>query len=233
MSRFAYAAPLGDYVLKIAPPEDDQADHEADALKVWDGNGAVRVVRHDPRRRAMLLERIWPGDDASSATDEEAVAALLRVGSRLWRSVAAGPFRSARRQIEDDLARHQNAHPLVAVAHMMYQDLEPADPVLLHGDLHHHNLLRSADGWVAVDPKPLLGDREFDVTAFLWNPVNATPTPERTERAIAACAAAGLDEERIRRWAIVRGTLWDLPLEPGREERSRPLSVVRHLIGSR
>lgn len=230
MSRFAFAAPLGEFVLKITPPEDDQADQEPDALKAWAGNGAVRVLRHDPRRRAMLLERIWPGNDASTVSEAEAIAALLDVGPRLWRTVAAGAFPSAREFIAEELDRRKGVHPLVDTARDQYERIESPGPVLLHGDLHHHNLLRSVDGWAAVDPKPLLGDPEFDVTAFLWNPVDETPTPERTERAIEAFAGAGLDEARIRAWAIVRGTLWDLPLDPGQEEGSRPLAVVRDLL---
>jgi len=232
MSRFAYAAPLGEHVLKITPPEDDQADHEADALLLWAGDGAARVLWHDPRRRALLLERIKPGNDASTVSDAEAVDALLDVGPRLWRPVEAGRFRSASGQTLGYLSKHAGAHPLVAVAHDLFVGLEPREHVLLHGDLHHHNLLRGFDRWVAVDPKPLIGEREFDVAAFLWNPLDLWPTPELTERRIAAFIAGGLEERRLRDWAIVRGALWDLPLQRDEDEaRSRALAVVRHLLG--
>src|SRR5579859_6312489 len=69
LSRFAYAAPLGEHVLKITPSEDDQADLEPEALRFWDGRGAVRILRHDPARRALLLERIEPGYDASTVNE--------------------------------------------------------------------------------------------------------------------------------------------------------------------
>src|SRR5262249_49140131 len=77
---------------------------------------------------------------------------------------------------------------------------------LVHGDLHHHNLLRHGERFVAIDPKPYLSDREYDVPSFLWNPWGyAMDDPARTERRIAAFVAAGLDEHRIGAWTVIRG----------------------------
>src|SRR5207248_10722587 len=57
--RYSYVAPAGDdAILKVIPAEDDSADHQIDALLFWDGHGAVRVLRHDRQRRALLLERV-------------------------------------------------------------------------------------------------------------------------------------------------------------------------------
>ena len=64
---------------------------------------------------------------------------------------------------------------------------------------------------MAIDPKPVVGEPEFDVLSFLANPIGTEPTRERTERRIAAFVGAGLDGDRIRRWAIVRGILDGLP----------------------
>jgi streptomycin 6-kinase len=79
--------------------------------------------------------------------------------------------------------------------------------VLIHGDLHHHNILDAGDRHLAIDPKPMLGEPEFDVPPFLWNPVDdgRAISGERTERRLAAFAAAGLDEERMRAWSVIRG----------------------------
>ena len=71
----------------------------------------------------------------------------------------------------------------------------------MHGDFHHHNLLSSDDGYVAIDPKPMLGEPEYDVASFLWNPLSYRMRLDVTERRLAAFAAAGLDEKRIRAWA--------------------------------
>ena len=230
LSRFAYAAPLGEHVLKIAPSEDDQADLEPDALRFWDGAGAVRILRHDPSRRALLLERVEPGYDASRVDEGEGIGALLDVGRQLWKPVQDPRFRSAHAAVERSLQTLGAAHPFGDVARSIFRSLTPSEQVLLHGDLHHHNLLRGPNGWLAVDPKPLVGEREFDVTAFLWNPLGQRPTLERTEARIAAFAAAGLDEARLRAWAIVRGTVWDLPFDPSDAASSRAFAVVRQLL---
>src|SRR2546430_8851985 len=61
-ARYSYAAPAGvDAVLKIVPSEDDEADHEADALAHWNGGGAVRLLRHHPPRPAILIRGAEPG----------------------------------------------------------------------------------------------------------------------------------------------------------------------------
>ena len=76
----------------------------------------------------------------------------------------------------------------------------------MHGDFHHHNILRDGDRFVAIDPKPYLAEREYDVPSFLWNPLdNRMDDREQTERRIAAFVAAGLDDFRIRAWTVIRG----------------------------
>jgi streptomycin 6-kinase len=90
-----------------------------------------------------------------------------------------------------------------AFARDVYERLERRADTLVHGDFHHHNVLRSARGPLAIDPKPYLAEPEYDVASFLWNPL---PTRLRhVESRIAAFAAAGLDGERIRAWTVIRG----------------------------
>ncbi len=88
-ARYSFVAPAGEHVIKIVPPEDTQSDHEADALEVWNGMGAVRLLRHDRARRAMLIERARPGTDASSLPDEDAIRIAVQVGRLLWREPGA------------------------------------------------------------------------------------------------------------------------------------------------
>ena len=76
----------------------------------------------------------------------------------------------------------------------------------MHGDLHHHNILRHGSGYVAIDPKPYLSDREYDLFSWLRNPLSYRMVDRAdTERRIAAFVAAGLDDRRIRIWTIIRG----------------------------
>src|SRR5579859_1221694 len=233
-ARFSFAAPAGDRaVLKLTPPEDDEADHEGDALAFWAGRGAVRLLRRDRRRRALLIERCVPGHDASAIDDGEAIRIALDTGRQLWRPASERPFLRAGEVMAgwlDDLAQDSD-HPYVAVAQERFEAIGPRHDVLVHGDFHHHNLLRHAGRWLAIDPKPLIAEPEFDVVTLLWNPVHLEITAEMTERRIAQLAAGGLDEGRIRDWAVIRGTQLGLPLGPDEDESaSRQLRVVRFLV---
>lgn len=228
--RYSYVAPAGDdAILKIVPPEDDDADHIAEGLRFWGGDGAVRLLRHDPRRRALLLERLRPGTEASVLPDDEATAVAIAVGRRIWRILPSDhPFRPTsawvRRWMPPD-----DAHPFVPAARRVFESMTPRTDRLVHADFHHHNLLRRGDEWVAIDPKPYAGEPEFDVLAFLANPIGTTATRARTERRIRAFTDAGLDGDRIRAWAIVRGVLDGLPTRPGEPESDR-LRIARALL---
>jgi streptomycin 6-kinase len=218
-------------VLKLTPVEDDEADDEGDALALWGGDGAVRLLRRDAARRALLIERAQPGTDISMLPEDEANAAAVAVARRLWRPARRGePFGSIAERVARDFER-VGSHPLEPAARSLFAAMSFAETTLLHGDYHHYNVLRHGDGYVAIDPKPLVGEPEFDVAPFLWNPSGELPSAERTERRIAAFAAAGLDPKRIREWAIVRGVCLGLPLSPGETEETSPqLHTVRQLL---
>ena len=205
MSRFSYAAPAGDNaVLKVLLLDDDESDHDADALAMWAGDGAVRLLRHDRERRVFLMERALPGDDISKLPEDEATAIAVAVGLRLWKP-AAEPFR----WIGDCVPRWlDSAEPseLLPLARDLYTSFAPGRSTLVHGDFHHHNILDGGSrGYLAIDSKAMLGEPEFEVFTFLHNPLPYRMKPDVTERRIAAFVAAGLDEERIRQWAVIRG----------------------------
>ena len=225
LARYSYVAPAGpDAVLKVTPAEDDESDHEADALELWDGVGAVRLLRRDRARRAILMERADPGTDISALPDDEATAVAIELGRRLWRPAGA-PFRWIGDHIPAwlDQAERDGAG-LIPLAREVYATLEAGRATLVHGDFHHHNILRHGPGYVAIDAKAMLGEPEFDVPSFLWNPLEAAMTAERTERRIAAFAAAGLDEARIRAWTVVRGAYLGFGDEPEEADVIRGLA---------
>ena len=81
------------------------------------------------------------------------------------------------------------------------------EPVALHGDMHHYNVLRAADrGWLAIDPKGLAGDRCFDVCQFFRNPDDVLPGVNRRRLDI-FCAELGLDRARTKDWCLVHAVL--------------------------
>ena len=230
--RFSFVAFAGeDAVLKVVPIEDDEADHEADALELLDGDGAVRLLRRDRARRAILIERARPGFDLSHLSEHEAIRVAISSALKVWRPAEKGrPFR----WIGDLVPRwldNAGDHYLVRQAKEIYATMQPKDTTLVHGDFHHHNMLSHGDRWVVIDPKPMVGEPEFDVPTFLWNPIGHLPTRESVEVWISAFAEAGLDANRLRKWAIVRGTYQGLPLSRGLTAETSPqLRVVRALL---
>jgi streptomycin 6-kinase len=200
LSRYSYVAPAGDdAVLKVAWDGDDESLHEPEALELWDGVGAVRLLRRDGR--VLLEERARPGSDISDLDQDRAMEIAVSLGAKLWRR-AGPPFRRIIDHVPRWLANEPTA--LTPLALELWQSLEPGE-WLVHGDFHHHNVLRHGGGFVAIDPKPYLADREYDVYTWLHNPIPYVMTRDDVERRIARFVAAGLDDFKIRAWAIVRG----------------------------
>ena len=209
LSRYSYVAPAGaDAVLKVTPPEDDESDEEADALELWDGDGAVRLLRRDRARRALLIERVQPGTDISRLPDDDATAIAVEVALRLWRP-AREPFRwigdHVPRWLDEAERSTARGGDLIPLARELYASLDVGRTTLVHGDFHHHNILSAGRRHLAIDAKAMLGEAEFDVPSFLWNPLSYQMRLDVTERRLAAFAAAGLDNDRMRAWTVIRG----------------------------
>jgi streptomycin 6-kinase len=205
-SNVSYVAPTSDgAVLKVPWGGDTEALHEPDALELWDGNGAVRILRRSGR--AMLEERAVPGDDLSGLSDDVATKIAIDIAQKLWQP-ATLPFRPVSPEVSRWLDRAESHdNELVPLARTLFAEVGGGSDWVVHGDLHHHNILRSGDHYLAIDPKPYLSDREYDVPSFLWNPMNNPFDDfEQTERRIQAFVAAGLDDLRIRAWTIIRGS---------------------------
>ena len=82
-SNVSYVAPAGGAVLKVAWEGDSESLHEGDALELWTGDGAVRLLRRSGR--ALLEKRAVPGDDLSALPDDEATAIAVEIAPLLWR----------------------------------------------------------------------------------------------------------------------------------------------------
>lgn len=205
-SNVSYVAPTRDgTVLKVPWVHDDESLHEAEALELWNGDGAVRLLRRSDR--VLLVERLVPGSDLSELAEGPATAFAVALAQRLWRP-ATPPFRPVAAAIPAWLDRaEREGSVLVPLARELFAQLGAGSDWLVHGDFHHHNILRSGDRYLAIDPKPYLAEREYDVPSFLWNPMtNRLTDPGQTERRIRAFVAAGLDDFRIRAWTIIRGS---------------------------
>jgi streptomycin 6-kinase len=200
-SYASYVVAVGDdAVFKVAYPGDDESLDEYAALAAWGPELAVRVLRSDPARRALLEERAIPGSDLATLPQEEAIAVAVDLGQRLWRPAAA-PFR----RVTDYVPQWLRNTPteLTPVAEELLGELDVGS-WLVHGDFHHYNVLRHGERYVLIDPKPYIADREYDVYTWLYNPRDYVVTREDAEARIAPFVAAGLDDFKIRAWAVIR-----------------------------
>ena len=234
-------------VLKVAFP-DDETEHEALALQRWGGHGAVRLQRADPRRRALLLERL----ERTDLADLWDVQACEEVGALYGRLHVPAPPRL--RRLTDHVGRC--VEPLRALPpaaplprRMVEQCLsligdlagdERSDGVLVHGDLHYANVLAAGPDhhtdWVAIDPKPLSGDPHWEPAPLLWNRWEELAGDVRggvRRRFHAVVDAAGLDEDRAVAWTIVRQVLAVLWVVQDAVERGSALDAADRAVVTR
>lgn len=213
-------------VLKVGWPH-EEAQHEHLALRFWDGVGAVKLMRADPHRCALLMERLDP-EDLTSLPSLDACQVVAGLYADLH--VAASPeFRTLSSLCEQWSERLTaiSRHPAlprryVDRAARLTRELA-ADPLtdgrIIHTDLHYYNVLRGERApWLAIDPKPLSGDPCYEVAPLLWNnwaevvgSVDARATiRSRFETVV---DVAGLDEERAKAWVVVRmlvNAMWEI-----------------------
>jgi streptomycin 6-kinase len=175
----------------------------------WDGGGAARVLRQD--EHALLLERATGtrslADMARNGGDDEASRIICAVIARLHakRDVPPPDLIPLSRWFEPlERTAHMHGRLLARAAGLARELLRtPEDLVVLHGDIHHGNVLDAESrGWVAIDPKRLMGERGFDYANIFCNPDRQTATsPQRLSRQASVVAeAAGLDRGRLLKW---------------------------------
>lgn len=215
-------------VVKLGPPTID-VQCEAAALRHYDGHGAVRLLAADLARGALLLELARPGASARPlvpSKDLVATAAIITVMRRLHRplapDVALDPLPELaernRRSFDSHLSRYPGDSPfprrLVTRAAALSDELcaSAGSGVVLHGDLHHDNVLRGTrDPWLAIDPHGVVGDPGAEVGAMLYNP----DPPDRDPALLALVPARieqladglGMDTDRVVAWGFVQSVL--------------------------
>jgi streptomycin 6-kinase len=177
--------------------EDEQ---EADALERWDGDGAVRLLRRDDERHALLLERCEPGTPLSrSAADPLGV--LIELLPRLWKDATG--FRS----LADEVAWWALDGAVGELARELSSTQD--EQVLVHQDLHGENVLAARrEPWLVIDPKPLAAEREFAVAPIVRSFELGPSKRDALNRLDRLCAELGLDRERARGWTVVQTTAW-------------------------
>jgi streptomycin 6-kinase len=205
-------------VLKLIYPH-REAEHEADALRVWDGDGAVDLLAYDGERWAMLIERCEPGTLLAHADPDAALDVLIGLLPRLWKRVddpfhpladevawwleeMPSDWERAGRPFERDLLDD-------AIDTLRELSRSQGEHVLLHQDLHTDNVLAARrEPWLVIDPKPLAGEREFNAAPIVRDYVLGHSREAVLHRLDRLSAELGLDRDRALGWTIGQTVAW-------------------------
>ncbi|WP_208744330.1 aminoglycoside phosphotransferase family protein [Citrobacter portucalensis] len=201
-------------ILKIT--DDDSERIGCELMVWWNGNGAAKVLAH--AAGAILLERAtgtesladmsWTGNDAQACRIICHAASRLHL-SRNASTPALTPLHHWFRDLAPAAKKHGGTLTrCTAVANVLLSS--PHDEVVLHGDLHHGNILDfGTKGWLAIDPKGLVGERGFDYANIFTNPDLAEPTrpvaiePEIfTQRVNIVSEIARIERQRLLMWIV-------------------------------
>ena len=214
-------------VLKVGVPNKELRT-EAAALRAFDGRGSVRLLESGADAGLLLLERLRPGAVlttlADEARDDEATAIAASVMRGLWCPAPPGHEFPTVADWGQGFARLRERFgggtgPLpraqVEESETLFAELlaSSAPPVLLHGDLHHDNILSAGRSpWLAIDPKGLVGEPAYEVGALLrnlWPDRHTHRDPARLleRRAHQLAEELELDRARVRGWAVAQAVL--------------------------
>lgn len=205
-------------VLKIQWPH-AESEYEHEALRVWNGNGAVRLFEFDAQEHALLMERCEAGDHLSTVDAEQALEVLAEMLPRLW-VPASEPFKPLREEcvqwrrslpVNWEMAGRPYERELLdaALAAMDEVSIGESEQVLLHQDLHGDNVLRARrEPWLAIDPKPLCGPREFSLAPIVRSYEFGHSRHAVMHRLDWLTTSLKLDRERCRLWALLQTLAW-------------------------
>lgn len=219
-------------VLKLGVP-DRELLSEMTALRLFDGQGACRLLEADEENFAFLLERLRPGQMLTSLDDDEQRTQIAcDVMTRLWRPappelpfIPLSAWFAQLNRLRPGYNGGTGPYPrwLVERVESLLPDLlHPSNPqMLIHGDFHHFNVLnseRSECGWLAIDPKGVVGPPAYEVGPLLINPWDAlleSTNPIRvTERRLSILSERlGFPAEQLRDWGLCHCLLsawWDI-----------------------
>lgn len=211
-------------VLKLGVPNPELLC-EIEALRIFNGIGVVQLIDADAERGILLLERLLPGKMLVTLGDDERETEIAaRIMKQIWRPAPVKHSFPTVAQWAAGLKRLRArfgggtgpfSPRLVEIAEGLFRDLlaENVPPMLLHGDLHHFNILSAQrQPWLAIDPKGVVGDLAYDVGALLYNPWGElSEVPELphllSRRLDMLSQILGFDRERLRGWGIAQAVL--------------------------
>ncbi len=222
-------------VLKMGVPNREMLS-EIEALRLFEGDGACKLLEYDEEKCWMLLERLNPGEMlVTLKDDEEATHIAAEVMKKIWRSGFDTPRENTRGYSTTDakfiklsdwfdgLKKLRSTfnggtgplnEKLVERVERSVAGFfaENHHPVLMHGDFHHYNILSSERGWLIIDPKGVIGPACYEVGPLLINPwgelIKMDDLQHITKRRIDILHEhLGFEHERIHEWGLAHAVL--------------------------
>lgn len=245
--NYSYAAPVilsdgSEAVIKIAFPGDKEFQSEIQALTLFNGKGVVKILRAEPKDAIVLIEKIQPGSALSGISDDdEATRTLARLIKRIRQPLPSDhnfititEWSSALSKIRQQFSTNEGPIPshLISIAEELFKKLIASSgaPVLLHGDLHHDNVLSSDGGeWVAIDPKGVAAEPSYEVAAMIRNPYDKLKSitnlePLLRRRLLILSEELETNVQLLQEWCIAQTVLsavWNGEISKGTEHAVR------------
>lgn len=199
--------------------------NEVKALSIFDGHGCVRLLNAAPEDGLMVIELLKPGVELVTVADDEASTRIAAtVMQKLWRPVPGGhTFPDTARwatgieQLRDEFDGGCGPFPrrLVEAAEYLFAQLLASSDkaVLLHGDLHHYNILSATRApWLAIDPQGVVGEPIYETGAWMRNPLPQVTSRRDLHtlldrRAAILAEMLSADKRRILGWGMAQAVL--------------------------
>ncbi|MED3882151.1 aminoglycoside phosphotransferase family protein [Priestia megaterium] len=220
--------------------------HEQEALTALAGENTVKVVDSDAEKGILLLEKLSPGRLLSSfSTKDEAVLIAARLMKSLWRMPQSDSTIDTAVKRENGLRTCVKTYPN-GIGLLSSETLQHALAVfselnrtsqqlfLLHGDLHHDNILQSGEAWKIIDPKGLIGEKEYEIIPFLLNHLPKTNVAETIDHRINIFVKElNISKKRILLWGYAHSVLATCWLIEDRQDAAsflRAIEAFQHLF---
>ncbi len=224
-----------------------EIETEVAALALYAGRGAVRLLEAEVERGVMLLERAVPGAPLRWMDDEDATVAAAEVMRRIWRPVpgehpfpTVADWTSGLSRLREEFEGGTGPFPAGAVenAETLFEMLLDSmdEPVVLHGDAHHWNILAATrEPYLAIDPKGVVGEPAYEVGAFLRNPMRELLDAQDPVRLLSRRVdifeqRLGIDRSRMIQWAFAQAILSAWWFYEDHEDGWRPALELADII---
>ncbi|MEI4768164.1 aminoglycoside phosphotransferase family protein [Psychrobacillus sp. FJAT-51614] len=208
-------------ILKVGVPNYD-FKNEFQTLQAYNGKGCVKLLNADADKGVILLEQLLPGTMLNLVEERYAVKYFAKVWKDIRRPVQENSNHPFIKNWLSAFDRYLNTYstdegPIpydyINLAKTYYREISDSSKgnELLHGDLHHENILFSETyGWIAIDPKGVIGDSYFDLISYLTNQLFNKPNPKQIfeKRVVALCNEMNLDKERLLKAGLTMSTLY-------------------------